>query len=101
MRITWLPVYRVRRLCQLAHGYDPVLDGVGPEAISFQRVRESNEKDIALAGCARGPAEGVIVGCKGKVECHNLCQYPTRPLHRLSATRGAVQGRYSRRAAPG
>ena len=26
-RITWLNLYRVRRLCELAHGYDPELDG--------------------------------------------------------------------------
>ena len=26
-RITWLNIYRVRRLCELEHGYDPEMDG--------------------------------------------------------------------------
>ena len=29
-RITWLNLYRVRRLCELAHGYDPELDRIAP-----------------------------------------------------------------------
>ena len=34
-RITWLNVYRVRRLCELEHGFSPALDGWDQKPFHF------------------------------------------------------------------
>ena len=59
-RITWLNVYRVRRLCELEHGYDPELDGFDQKPFHFNesgsQLRETlhwkGVPEVSLKECA-------------------------------------------------
>ena len=76
--ITWLNVFRVRRLCELEHGYDPDLDGFDQTPFPFQRVRQPDAEDIAVERRARGAAEGMRVSRALSVDGMYLDEQPNR-----------------------
>ena len=45
-RITWLSVYRARRLCELEHGYDPELDGFDQKPIHLNEFGSQMRKTL-------------------------------------------------------
>ena len=49
-RITWLNVYRVRRLCELEHGYDPELDGFDQKPFHFNESGSQLRKTLHWKG---------------------------------------------------
>ena len=49
-RITWLNLYRVRRLCELAHGYDPELDGFDQKPFHFNESGSQMRKTLHWKG---------------------------------------------------
>ena len=49
-RITWLNLYRVRRLCELAHGYDPELDGFDQKPFHFNESGSQMRKTLHWEG---------------------------------------------------
>ena len=46
----WLNVYRVRRLCELEHGYDPELDGFDQKPFHFNESGSQLRKTLHWKG---------------------------------------------------
>ena len=61
VRITWLNIIRVRRLCVLAHGYDPVMEGWDQKPFHFNESGSQMAKTLHLERLARSPAQGACV----------------------------------------
>lgn len=55
LQITWLNVYRVRRLCKLAHGYDPILEGWDQKPFHFNESGSAQRKTLHWRGVPEVP----------------------------------------------
>ena len=55
VRITWLNVIKVRRLCQLAHGYDPALEGFDQKPFHFNESGSQMRKTLHWRGVPEVP----------------------------------------------
>ena len=55
IRITWLNVYRVRHLCKLAHGYDPIMEGWDQKPFHFNESGSAQRKTLHWQGVPEVP----------------------------------------------
>ena len=55
IRITWLNVYRVRHLCKLAHGYDPIMEGWDQKPFHFNELGSAQRKTLHWQGAPEVP----------------------------------------------
>ena len=55
VRITWLNIIRVRRLCALAHGYDPVMEGWDQKPFHFNEAGSQVKKTLVFKGVGEVP----------------------------------------------
>ena len=55
VRITWLNIIRVRRLCALAHGYDPVMEGWDQKPFHFNESGSQLSKSLVFKGAPEVP----------------------------------------------
>ena len=55
VRITWLNVYRVRHLCKLAHGYDPIMEGWDQKPFHFNESGSAQRKTLHWQGVPEVP----------------------------------------------
>ena len=53
--ITWLNVFRLRRLCALAFGYDPAIEGFDQKPMHFNESGSHMRKTLAWKGSAHAP----------------------------------------------
>ena len=54
-RITWLNLYKVRRLCQLTFGYDPLIEGWDQKPFHFNESGSHRKKTLHWKGVVEVP----------------------------------------------
>ena len=78
--ITWLNVFRVRRLCELEHGYDPDLDGFDQKPFHFNESGSQMRKTLHWKGVPEVP----LKECASAVRCRwTACTWTSSRIARF------------------
>ena len=79
-RITWLNIYRVRRLCELEHGYDPEMDGFDQKPFHFNESGSQMRKTL----CWKGVPEVALKECASAVRARwTACTWTSTQVARF------------------
>jgi hypothetical protein len=58
--ITWLNVIRLRRLCLMAHGYDPAMEGFDQKPMHFNESGSRSRQTLFWKGAGNVPLKEVV-----------------------------------------
>jgi len=84
LEITWLNVIRLRRLCLLAHGYDPAMEGFDQKPMHFNESGSRSRQTLFWKGAGNVPLKEVVSQTRSRwtLNTHvtsDLGSYPELP----------------------